>query len=597
MQSNVLFIQVDQMHADALSIAEHPYVKTPNLDRLAQTGIRFTQCYSQSPVCLPSRVCFLSGQYQKTHRQYGFVGSQDSDMPLLSKHFKDNGYTTAFFGKQHTGSIRPDWAVDRCSPSLWEDQDRAKPAGSWYGDYLKRNNQAFPTPEVHGAEYIGKPVGEGVPQGSHPTRKMAGETKMPLEHNLENWTTQECLTYLDQQWTRDEPFFIWLSYDRPHYPTALPKEWYDQIKPEKITLDAILSAQELQKKPGWVAQTYINSPSRLTMGDDAMRHVLATYFTLIDLIDQQIGRVLDWLDEQNLTDQTHIVFSADHGDHAGDLGAFDKRLGVASNAIIRIPLIWHPAADSLDDSCIGTVLNAPVESIDLFPTLCDLCNLPIPETVDGQSITAAFKGEELPVDRAVFSEQYWHKAVIHNGWKFVHHVQKQVGELYDLTNDPTERNNRFSDPDCQSRVEELKHLLIRFLAGDYALSDVGQNQIMHTHLHQRNKWRTWDVAGEDELPNVIDGGSTWFVQQGTMQLFYDLHAQEHYIYDIKTDPDKLENILNTAAGQKVFGPLRDALIHRLSTRIAAIDNIDARTRNPEQYTLAQIEEQLAAARH
>ncbi len=333
MQPNALFIQVDQMHADALSIAGHPYVKTPNLDRLAQNGIRFTQCYAQSPVCLPSRVCFLSGQYQKTHRQYGFVGKQDADMPLISKHFKQNGYTTAFFGKQHTGSIRPDWAVDRCSPSLWEDQDFAKPAGSWYGDYLKRHHQPFPTPEVHGAEYIGKPQGDHIPKDAHHMRAMAGKTQMPLEHNLESWVTQECLTYLDEQWTRTAPFFIWLSYDRPHYPTALPSPWYERINPDEITLEDLLSAEELKNKPGWTAKAYINSPSRLTMGDEAMRHVLATYFTLIDLIDEQIGRVLNWLDEQGIADQTHIVFTADHGDNAGDQGTFDKRLGVASNAI------------------------------------------------------------------------------------------------------------------------------------------------------------------------------------------------------------------------------------------------------------------------
>ena len=590
MKPNVLFIQVDQMHADALSIARHSYVKTPNLDRLAQNGVRFTQCYAQSPVCLPSRVCFLSGQYQKTHRQYGFVGRQTPDMPMLSKHFKQHGYSTAFFGKQHIGSIRSDWGVDRCSPSLWEDQDYAKPAGTWYGDYLKRHNQPFPTEEVHGVEYLDEPMGEGVPQGSHIRRSQAGHTRLPLEHNLESWTTRECLTYLDQEWTRANPFFIWLSYDRPHIPTALPSPWYEQIRPDEIELDALLSTEELSHRPGWTVRQYLASSSRLNMGDDATRHVLATYFTLIDLIDDQIGNVLNWLDEQNLTDQTHIVFTADHGDNAGVQGLFDKFLGVTSNAIIQIPMIWQPAANALADACTGTTVNAPVESIDLFPTLCELCNLPTPKTVEGKSLAPAFTGKTLPMNRPVFSEHYWRKTVISQRWKLVYHVQQELGELYDLKQDPYERHNRFDDPDCQPRIDDLKHQLIRFLAGAYQPEDVEQSQRILEHLHLKNKWRTWDIANDNQSPNVIDGGSTWLVQQSSMQLFYDLHARKHNLYNvhIKVDPDKLKNIIDTPVGSKVYNHLRDCLLDRLCTRIAAIDILDSPSCDPKRYTPEQL---------
>ena len=593
MCQNVLFIMVDQMHADCLSIAGHSYVKTPNLDKLSQSGVRFTQCYVQSPICLPSRISYLSGQYLKTHHQYGFVGKQHDDMPNLMRHLRQHGYQTAAVGKQHIGTIRGDWGMDYCAPSLWEDQAHTMPKGLWYGDYLSKQGMSFPTEEAHGAECLAMPEGDEVSPHMHPMRRGAGKSRVPVEHGLEHWTTDRCLDFLNQHWNRNKPFCMWLSYDRPHFPNAIPTPWYERLKSQDVLLDELLTAEQLAAMPAWVIEQYLASPSRITMPDDDMRHLLATYFTIIEMIDQELGRLFEWLTNKGVMEQTHIIFCADHGDNAGDLGIYDKKLGVCSNAIIRVPLIWRPAEGVMADSVPGTVVDSPVEAIDLFSTVCDLCELPVPDAVQGVSLASVFAGDTLPMDRPVFSEQRWRRAVVYQGWKYIHHVDQPHGELYELANDPLCRNNRFDDPACQMQLSRLKHLMIRFLANPYTQLDVQTNAKIRKRPELINKWRTnkwWvgDAADDEHYPNFIDGGSTWLIQQRSIQVFYDLHAEDHWLVDMKSDSCKTNNLMGLPSNRNIFTQLQAALLNELCRKIAAIDYLDAPASKPYRLSSKQV---------
>jgi hypothetical protein len=230
------------------------------------------------------------------------------------------------------------------------------------------------------------------------------------------------------------------------------------------------------------------------MGEEDFRFTLATYFTCIEWIDAEIGRVLDTLDRLGAADNTTIVFTADHGDEAGWHGLYDKGRGLSSEAITRVPLIIRPApgikkgqADpdghGSEDPChasAGRIVGEPVELVDLMPTLCSIAGTPIPERVEGRDLAGALL-HNAPLDprRPVFCEDYWNRMVTRDRWKLVFDMcHESENVLFDLDGDPQCFENRYHDPACLPRRLELKRVLLGFvmerLYGPYTDADVAR---------------------------------------------------------------------------------------------------------------------------
>lgn len=437
----------DQHHAGCWGGGGRSEVRTPTLNRLASRGVTYPRAYCNNPICGPSRACFLSGQYVYRH---GISGNKLSGLHTgphrnLALTFRENGYETALIGKGH---LPKSWLEEGFAYRRYcdlTDAERDDPQTCHYFDHLVRRGLA----DEYDLGFI--------PRGCPGSDMEAFVSKIPWEDSVEVWTGDQAVEFLQNR-SSHQPFFLQLSFQRPHDPYAPSPECKDYYDPENIELPAN-AIDYLERrfvgKPAF-QRDYAKLPSGSgypyrPKDKTDLRRQLAAYYSLITTIDQQIGRVMDHLESRGLLANTVILYHADHGDFAGEHGLMLKNFGIYE-AIHRIPWIMsYPGCPA------GTVDERMVESVDLFPTLCQLAGLEIPAGGDGDSIVGAPK----VVEKSIICE-----------WDFLSHPQERVyavrneryrlvyflsepedGELYDLNADPGEITNLWtSHPDVRSRM-------------------------------------------------------------------------------------------------------------------------------------------------
>lgn len=414
---NVLFIMADQHNARRLGCAGDPDVETPTLDRLAAEGVRCSNTFANNPICTPSRLCFLTGQYPSAHGYYGLYGHEPA-VPLYSlmRHFGAAGYRTGAVGKRHT----PRFWLERELQFVYNEFVEFPKYLEALGLYERNDNRAF----VPGAD------GEG--QTSF----------LPMEHSCECVAAGQALRFIRNEGeprdrgSDDAPWLLWLTFSRPHQPYTPSEPFASQYDPARITL-----------------------PDRgeYPCADEAqLRRIVARYLGLVSQVDEAIGRVLAELAARGELERTIVVYTSDHGDYAGQYGRYEKKGGLSFSAICRVPLLLRfPARLSP-----GRVTPDLIEAIDLFPTLCVLAGLPVPNTVQGQPI-AALTGAGVPRDSAL-TENRWRKAVHTARYRYVANLPEEGerDELYDCQRDPLELSNVIDDPAYTSVRAEMQRLLL-----------------------------------------------------------------------------------------------------------------------------------------
>ncbi|MDP0497641.1 MAG: sulfatase-like hydrolase/transferase [Verrucomicrobiota bacterium JB024] len=462
---SVVIIQADQWNARCLSYMGNPNVQTPHLDKLAQDGVIFTQARCNNSICMPSRASMFSGQYCATNHQYGFNGELPIATPLIQRSFKLEGYRTGAFGKFHTLCMSAArWDFDVAAPTLPEDEDLARPLGNHYRAYCKGKGIPWPTDQQHGHNPRGR--NPGFPSSAstdsfwmlrHSQASDVTETRDSLEY----WTTDQALAFLDED--SETPFFMWLSYDRPHYPTTLPKEWFDRLDPAGLKLPAYPDVEVLSCLPEHIFQDYAHGTSIYNVGENDFRFIVDTYYKNIELIDHEIGRFVEGLKSGGLYDTTIIVFTSDHGDEAGYRGLYDKINGVSSEEIVKVPLIIKPAPCEKKPS---PQCDAPVELVDLFPTLCEMANVPAPGGLDGESLAPGLACSSAwpAADRPQICEDTFARSIVCQHWKLVYDTREAWCQLYDLSADEDCMHNLYGDARFLEKQVQLKAGMLRFLA-------------------------------------------------------------------------------------------------------------------------------------
>jgi len=447
---NILWVMTDQHHADCLGF-QGRQVRTPNLDGLFAEGTSFDGAYCQNPICAPSRASYLSGQYQHTHGMQGNnVHHHPSRNPdSVAALFRRSGYRTGLFGKAHLPGHWVDEGFERVRHTDLADADRGDPTTCHYFQYLVDH-------DLVGWYEDGtpRPKHEGDLTGSAPAM-------LPYEHSIEHFTGEETLRFLqDGEAAEDErPFFIQMSFQRPHAPMNPAPESFDLYDPNDIELPASAIdwfERRFAGKPEWQQKRLANGNTYPLAHPDPikLKTVLAAYYALITCIDQEIGRVFQQLREAGQWDNTVVVFCADHGDFAGDHGLFHKNFGIYE-CLHRVPMILKapgvPAA---------TRRTGIVEAIDLYPTFTELAGLETPECVEGTSMLPVARGESegkpealcewswlAPVSRINALRTPTHRLVYYN--------REHGGELYDHRTDPGEIDNLWNDPAHRDVQQEL----------------------------------------------------------------------------------------------------------------------------------------------
>ncbi|OHD64931.1 MAG: hypothetical protein A2096_15020 [Spirochaetes bacterium GWF1_41_5] len=483
MSANVLLIEFDQWPWFCLSKIGNPNVNTPNLDALIGDGVLFTNAAAQNPICLPSRISMLAGQYVSTTRQFGFSGFCEHGIDWIHSSFKKAGYATGAFGKFHALSVgHEDWNYNVSAPTLPEENDLASPKGNTYKAYCEKHGIRWPTDQMHGhdpytdCELSNSRISSHADKSRSLLEQGAAQSDVAKEHSLETWTTNQCIDFIRQN--NKSPFFAWLTYDRPHHPTTLPKEIFDTIDAQAVVLQKIPDVNTLTGSARRVFNVFKSNQSVFRLGAKRFRFVLASYYRLIGWLDAEIGRIVTELKNTGLYNNTIIVCTMDHGDEAGFNGLIGKSRRVLSEAITRIPIIIKPCPYMISDSMRGSVREEPIENIDIYPTVCSLSGIPIPSGVEGKNLAEAIGGKTaLDFSRPVFCEEYWKRMVKKDGWRLVFDIESDSEcLLHDMHMDPEQFANLYNNNKYQQKRIELKKELMSFLSqrvfGRYTLKDV-----------------------------------------------------------------------------------------------------------------------------
>jgi iduronate 2-sulfatase len=437
---NVLFIASDDLN-NAMGAYGHSLVKTPNLDRLARRGRIFDRAYTQFPLCSPSRSSLMTGWRPDATRVYDLTTHFRAALPdvvTLPQMFRNNGYMAARVGKiYHYGVPGGIGTSGLDDPPSWD--KFVNPRGR---DKDEENLLRNLTPT--------RGLGSSLSY-------LAAEGKD--EEQTDGIVATETIRLLEE--TRDKPFFIAAGFYRPHCPYIAPKKYFDLYPLDKIVLPNE-PPDHLKKVPDAAIWT---KPLYWDTNEQQRREVIQAYYASITFMDAQVGRVLDALERLKLADNTIVVFWSDHGYLLTEHGQWMKQSLFEESA--RVPfLIAAPNAKAK-----GRATPRPVELLDIYPTLADLCGLPAPAGLEGRSLRPLLDNPQAKWDKAAYTQvergpqgqRFMGRSVRTERWRYTEwdDAGKQGVELYDHANDPREYRNLAGDPKFAATVAEMKQRLRR----------------------------------------------------------------------------------------------------------------------------------------
>jgi arylsulfatase A-like enzyme len=422
---NILFIMYDQLRFDYLSCAGHPHLHTPNFDRVAAMGVRFTNSYVQSPICGASRMCFYTGRYASSH------GAQWNGFPLrvgeqtLGDHLRREGVECWLIGKTHMRAdaegmarlgLSPDTTIGarqaECGFDAWIRDDGLWGQGpdgfyderrSPYNEYLKSKGYPSENPWANFAN-------AGVEDGDIASGWMFRNADKPAnirETDSETpWLTREAIAFIRQA---KQPWCAHVSYIKPHWPYIVPAPYHDMYGADHVPA-ATRHAVE-RENPHPVFGAYMgNKIAQAFQKEEVRQKVIPAYMGLIKQCDDQLGVLLDFLDETGAMDNTMIVLTSDHGDYLGDHWLGEKDLFHEQS--VKVPMIiYDPRAKA--DATRGTTCDALVESIDLAATFVEAAGGKVPDhIIEGRSLIPWLNGE-VPMWRDFVISEYDYSATPH----------------------------------------------------------------------------------------------------------------------------------------------------------------------------------------
>jgi len=471
---NVLFVVYDDLNRDVGTYG-HPQAVTPNLDRLAREGMRFDNAHSNGPSCGPSRASFLTGLYASTTGIYTnerfYEIESLRDLHSIFEHARARGYRVYGAGKIFHGNWGPkpvarrfdeqmDVSTSQRAVPTFRGEARRHPAVP-----LTRRDDVVnagwgPLSDVPTAEKYG----EGW-EGWGNFRYASDDDRDPMrDERVAAWAVERIRE------TRDRPFFLTVGFRRPHVPLYAPKRFFDLYDPATLTLpavrlddlDDVVPTMHRSSRPARVWKNIQALPNAEAVWRDYYR----AYLACVSFGDEQLGKLLDALDETGLAANTVVVVTSDHGYHWGD----KLRVGKSSpwNGTTRIPLIVR--APGLTTA--GSATNRPVSLIDLFPTFVDLMQLaPAPHgaafPLDGASLVPLLRDPSRTDDAhtaALFQRRNDVWGVVDERYRYIVD-RKGAEELYDHARDPEEWENVVGDPALASVRERLREELLRRTGG------------------------------------------------------------------------------------------------------------------------------------
>jgi arylsulfatase A-like enzyme len=527
-RQNILWIMCDQLRFDYLSCAGHPHLHTPNIDRLAARGVRFSRAYVQSPICGPSRMSYYTGRYVRSHGSTWMGTPLRVGEPTLGTHLNEIGVRNVLVGKTHMDAdvegmkrlgIETDSVIgireSQCGFEPYERDDGLVPKAdpenpTNYNAYLTQKGYDGSNPWEEwansGIDDDGALLsGWLLAHADKPARVEEEDSESP-------YMTRRAMQFMREAKQDGRPWCVHLSYIKPHWPYIVPAPYHDMYGASDV-VPSVRSPVEKQD-PHPVYREYMNERvSRAFASDEVRDRVIPAYMGLIKQIDDQIGLLLDFLDEQDLAKDTMIVFSSDHGDYLGDHWLGEKEL--FHEMSVKVPLIICDP-DERADASRGTVNDALVQAIDLAPTFLDYFGgQSRPHILEGHSLMPFIEGKPPATWRQHVVSEYdfamrgarkrldlpvgdCRLVMVTDGrWKYIHFAKRFPPMLYDMKNDPDEFVDLGRDPAYASERARLHEVMTQWalqIHNRITISDQRIAEIADRDLENNIPIGYWDEA-------------------------------------------------------------------------------------------------------
>ncbi len=500
MGRKILFITSDQQRYDTLGCNGGQVARTPVVDGLAAEGIRYERAVPQSVVCMPSRSTMLTGQHPSTHGVWMNGVALPVDAPSVAAELHRAGYRTALVGKPHfepfldpfgrftennlardgVPTVESRWADGTVGPHRGFDHlefaTHSPMGGLHYARWMMEHHA-----DALGGFYavLDKDLEVNADGGGDTGAPQVKVNPVDRGWYHTDWVADRTIAWLDGL-DADDDWFCWMSFPDPHHPWDPPAselgriDWRDVPLPAGYPTSAGERERILDGKPrhwrlwydGELVSNY-EAPTRwvpATMTADQVREVNAVNAIEVELIDEAIGRVLTAVAARGWGDDLDVVFTTDHGELQGDFGLLFKG-PYHVDGLMRLPLVWRPAPSA---SVTPSAVTRPVGLVDLAPTFCAIAGLPAGEWMQGQALPvddedAEARGFERVLtewDSELMGVEVHLRTITRDGWVCTTYAPGTVhdgteGELYDLTDDPLQQVNRWTDPACQAIREDL----------------------------------------------------------------------------------------------------------------------------------------------
>lgn len=438
---NIILILADDMRGTAMNFLGVENVYTPNLDKLAAESTVFTNAHimggTSGAVSMPSRAMLMTGKYLYNLEKQGAVVPDEHT--LIGEALQQAGYRTFHTGKWHNSFE----AMNRC----FKDGKSI-----FFGGMADHWN--VPLYDYHTDMNYGKRRPMIPNQGkSNKVEYQQGEYIYSGKHSVDIFT-HEAVEYIDRQKGVDQPFFLSVAYMSPHDPRSMPDEYMQQYDRNAIQLPPNF----VEKYPFDNGEMVIRdevlaaSPRQL---EEIKKHIME-YYAMITHLDHRVGDIVRALKEAGVYNNTIIVFAGDNGLAVGQHGLMGKQ-NVYEHSV-GVPLMIKTAGNHPE----GTKSDKLCYLIDLFPTLCNLTQVPVPQSVDGVSLVPVIREDKQVRDYLYFSYVDKQRAITDGEWKLLeYHVNKQrTTQLFNLKNDPWEMNNLAADKKQTSRIKQLRKQML-----------------------------------------------------------------------------------------------------------------------------------------
>lgn len=435
---NVLFIAIDDLNDWIGYLGGHPGTKTPNLDRLAERSVLFTNAHCAAPVCNPSRVALLTGLRPSTTGIY--VNKQDwrlnpifEGRPTLPQHFMANGYTSLGSGKIYHLA----WPHPESWDEYWPSKEQTRPED----------------PEPQNRPLNGIPGAGNFDWG-------------PLDVANEEMGDWQVVDWVNGQLAKEheKPFFLAAGIYKPHLPWYVPRQYFERFPLEEIVLPDV-KEDDLNDVPD-EGRKFVNNLHAKVIQYDQWKQAVQAYLACISFADDCVGRLLDALDSSAYRDNTIIVLWSDHGWHLGEKLHW-KKFTLWEEATHNVLMISAPGV-----SVPGARFDDPVSLLDIYPTLIELCGLTPGPPLEGSSLVSFLKNPELSWERpALCTYKFENHSVRSKKWRYTRYNDGGE-ELYDRENDPMEWTNMASDEALQDVKAQLAEWLPTINAPEFPVAKV-----------------------------------------------------------------------------------------------------------------------------